>query len=81
MLGFFSFVFPGAEMSSRGSYMPWHVFGGMFIFFLAICTAETGLIQRSKGLTQEGLIVNFIGLLLVLFAVGVGLSGVLPRGY
>ncbi|XP_050235114.1 probable ascorbate-specific transmembrane electron transporter 1 [Mercurialis annua] len=81
LLGFVSYVFPGAQMSSRASYMPWHVFGGMFIFFLAICTAETGLIQRFDTLNQEGLIINFIGLLLVLFAVGVGLSGVLPRGY
>ncbi|EEF34854.1 probable ascorbate-specific transmembrane electron transporter 1 [Ricinus communis] len=81
VLGFFSYVFPGAEMSSRAAYMPWHVFGGMFIFFLAICTAETGLIQRFKTLNQEGLMLNFTGLLLVLFAVGVGLSGVLPRGY
>ncbi|KAJ6988267.1 hypothetical protein NC653_021257 [Populus alba x Populus x berolinensis] len=33
LLGFFSFVFPGAEMSARGSYRPWHVFGGLAIFF------------------------------------------------
>ncbi|KAJ9135677.1 hypothetical protein P3X46_032830 [Hevea brasiliensis] len=81
VLGFFSFVFPRAEMSARTSYMPWHVFGGTFIFFLAICTAQTGLIQRFYSLNQEGLIMNFTGLLLVLFAVGVGLSSVLPRGY
>ncbi|KAJ9153007.1 hypothetical protein P3X46_026499 [Hevea brasiliensis] len=81
VLGFFSYVFPGSEMSARASYMPWHVFGGMFIFFLAICTAQTGLLQRFKTLNQEGLIVNFTGLLLVLFAIGVGLSAVLPRGY
>lgn len=80
VLGFFSYVFPGAEMSAKASYMPWHVFGGMFIFFLAICTAQTGLLQRFKTLNQEGLIVNFTGLLLVLFAIGVGLSGFLPQG-
>ncbi|KDP38166.1 hypothetical protein JCGZ_04809 [Jatropha curcas] len=81
VLGFFCYVFPGAEMTARASYMPWHVFGGMFIFFLAICTAQTGLNQRFKTLDQEGLIVNFTGLLLLLYAVGVGLSAVLPRRY
>ncbi|KAH8500534.1 hypothetical protein H0E87_015687 [Populus deltoides] len=84
LLGFFSFVFPGAEMSARGSYRPWHVFGGLAIFFLAISAAQTGLLETSiflvLGLSQEGLIVNFTGLLLFLFAVGVGLSSVLPRG-
>ncbi|WCJ33668.1 Cytochrome b561/ferric reductase transmembrane protein family [Euphorbia peplus] len=80
MLGFFSFVYPRAEVSARGSYLPWHVFGGMFIFLLAISTALTGLIQRFNGLlNQLGLIMNFTGLLLVLFAVAVALSGVLPR--
>ncbi|KAJ4850224.1 hypothetical protein Tsubulata_033546 [Turnera subulata] len=85
MLGFFSFVFPRAELSTRGTYRPWHVFGGMVIFFMAICTAEMGLLERYNflglGNNQEGLIVNFTGLLLVLFAIGVGLSGVLPRGF
>ncbi|KAF9677487.1 hypothetical protein SADUNF_Sadunf08G0112800 [Salix dunnii] len=83
LLGFFSFVFPGAEMAARGSYRPWHVFGGSAIFFLAISTAQTGLLETSNflglGLSQEGLIVNFTGLLLFLFAVGVGLSSALPR--
>lgn len=85
MLGFFSFVFPGAEMSARSSYRPWHVFGGLAIFFLAISAAQTGLLETSifldLGLSQEGLIVNFTGLLLFVFAVGVGLSSVLPRGH
>ncbi|XWS22947.1 hypothetical protein CRYUN_Cryun29cG0079400 [Craigia yunnanensis] len=84
LLGFFSFVFPGAESYSRAAYRPWHTFGGLVIFFLAICTAEMGLLQKFLLLnlfrSQEALIVNFIGLLLFLFAVAVGLSVVLP-GY
>ncbi|XVF85555.1 hypothetical protein PTKIN_Ptkin17bG0126600 [Pterospermum kingtungense] len=85
LLGFFSFVFPGAESFSRAAYRPWHIFGGLVIFFLAICTAEMGLLQKfiSLGLfrSQEALIVNFTGLLLFLFAVAVGLTVVLPRNY
>ncbi|PPD85495.1 hypothetical protein GOBAR_DD17567 [Gossypium barbadense] len=68
LLGFFSYVFPGAESYSRAAYLPWHTFGGLLIFFLAICTAEMGLLQKFLSLfltrSQEALIVNFIGLLL-----------------
>ncbi|KAF3432070.1 hypothetical protein FNV43_RR26809 [Rhamnella rubrinervis] len=87
LLGFFTYFFPGAEMSTRGNLLPWHVFGGMAIFVLGIITAETGLLQtfiRSGldfGTNQQGLIVNFTGLLLVLFAVSVGLAVLLPRGF
>ncbi|KAJ8761027.1 hypothetical protein K2173_022065 [Erythroxylum novogranatense] len=83
LLGFFSFVFPGAQTSSRASYLPWHIFGGLFIFFLAICTAETGLLERFNtlglGHNQEGLLVNFTGLLLILFALAVGFTILLPH--
>lgn len=83
LLGFFSYVFPGAESYSRAAYLPWHTFGGLVIFFLAICTAEMGLLQKFLSLfltrSQEALIVNFIGLLLFLFAVAVALTVVLPR--
>ncbi|XP_022775716.1 probable ascorbate-specific transmembrane electron transporter 1 [Durio zibethinus] len=85
LLGFFSFVFPGVESYSRAAYAPWHIFGGLVIFFLAICTAEMGLLEEFLFLGlfrgQEALIVNFTGFLLILFAVAVGLSVVLPRGY
>lgn len=82
ILGVFSFVYPRAEMARRGAYMPWHVFGGMLIFLLAIATSLTGLIQRLNGiLNQEGLILNFTGLLVALFAVGVALTSLLPKTY
>ncbi|XVE85569.1 hypothetical protein DITRI_Ditri17bG0100900 [Diplodiscus trichospermus] len=85
LLGFFSYVFPGAESYSRAAYLPWHTFGGLVIFLLAICTAEMGLLEKFLSLylfrSQEALIVNFIGLLLFLFAVAVGLSVVLPHDY
>ncbi|KAK8627609.1 hypothetical protein V6N13_135217 [Hibiscus sabdariffa] len=85
LLGFFSYVFPGAESYARAAYRPWHTFGGMVIFLLAIGTAEMGLLQKFLFLgllrEQEALIVNFIGLLLFLFAVAVGLAVVLPSYY
>ncbi|XP_031266974.1 probable ascorbate-specific transmembrane electron transporter 1 [Pistacia vera] len=85
LLAFVSYVFPGAEMSRRASFLPWHSFFGLVIFFLAICSAETGLVQKFLILGlfrgQEALIVNFIGILLILFAISVGLGVVLPRVY
>ncbi|KAK3200373.1 hypothetical protein Dsin_023788 [Dipteronia sinensis] len=85
ILGFFSYVFPGAEMGTRASYLPWHTFLGIVILFLAICTAEMGLVQKFLQLVlfqnQEALIVNFTGLLILLFGISVGLTVVLPRSY
>lgn len=51
---------------------------------MAILTAETGLIEKFTflkltGDSQEALIINFTGLLLILFAISVGLSVLLPR--
>lgn len=78
-------MFPGAESGTRSRLAPWHVFFGIVIFFMAIVTAETGLVERFIFLglqqSQEALIVNFTGLLILLFGISVGLAVILPRGY
>ncbi|PIA63905.1 hypothetical protein AQUCO_00201311v1 [Aquilegia coerulea] len=84
LLGFISFFFPGAAMSTRRARLvPWHWFLGMVIFLMGISTAEMGLVERFTFLHlqhgQEALLVNFTGLLILLFAVAVSLSVVLPR--
>ncbi|RWR75101.1 putative ascorbate-specific transmembrane electron transporter 1 [Cinnamomum micranthum f. kanehirae] len=83
LLGFFSFWFPGAETSARVKYMPWHIFFGMAIFLMAICTAETGLVQEFIFLRlvhgREALVVNFIGVAILLFGLAVVFSALLPR--
>ncbi|KAK7308616.1 hypothetical protein VNO77_42235 [Canavalia gladiata] len=85
IMGFLAYFFPGAEMSTRATLLPWHRFMGMVIFLLAVGTAETGLVQyfQLQGLfrSQEAQIVNFTGLLLFLFAVSVTLSVIIPRNY
>ncbi|KAJ7942831.1 Transmembrane ascorbate ferrireductase 1 [Quillaja saponaria] len=85
LLAFFAYFFPGAEFSTRAALLPWHRLIGMVIFLLAICTAETGLVQQFINLglfrSQEALIVNFTGLLLFLFGVSVSLAVILPRSY
>ncbi|KAI3778753.1 hypothetical protein L2E82_08136 [Cichorium intybus] len=83
ILGFFSFFFPGAESAIRARMLPWHAFFGVVIFFMTIVTAETGLAQKFlfQGLrrSEEARIINFTGLLILLFAISVVLSVILPR--
>lgn len=85
MFGFFTYIFPKAEMWRRASIKPWHRFIGMVIFLLAVCTAEMGIVERFQFLglasNQDGLILNFSGLLLFLFTAFVSLSVILPPYY
>ncbi|KAF7808511.1 putative ascorbate-specific transmembrane electron transporter 1 [Senna tora] len=85
ILAFFAYFFPGAEMSTRASLMPWHRFIGIVIFLLGVCTAETGLVEYFQYLQlihqQEALFINFTALLLFLYAVFVTLSVILPGYY
>ncbi|XP_041011118.1 probable ascorbate-specific transmembrane electron transporter 1 [Juglans microcarpa x Juglans regia] len=83
VLAFFAYCFPGGEMSRRGTLLPWHTFVGMVIFLLAVTTALTGLSGFSNYLllSTKGYILNFTGLFILLFAITVTLTVILPRGY
>ncbi|XP_076930511.1 putative ascorbate-specific transmembrane electron transporter 1 [Bidens hawaiensis] len=82
LLGIVTFLFPGAKSATRARFTPWHIFTGVGIFFMAIVTAETGLMEEfmfqklHKG--QEALVVNFIGILILMFGISVGLLVVIP---
>ncbi|KAJ0435768.1 putative ascorbate ferrireductase (transmembrane) [Helianthus annuus] len=82
LLGFVTFLFPGAESATRARLAPWHVLFGLVIFAMAIVTAETGITEKFVFLKlkqgQEALVVNFIGLLILLFGIFVGLVVALP---
>lgn len=79
----FTFAFPHSKSEAKAVVAPWHRFGGIIIFFLAICTALMGLVEKFTFLklerTQEALIMNFIGLMIILFAATVGFVVTLPR--
>ncbi|XP_060196419.1 ascorbate-specific transmembrane electron transporter 2-like [Lycium barbarum] len=78
LLSFLTFLFPGARTSTRSRVVPWHALMGIIIFFMAIVVALTGLVQKfiflSLTRNEEGLIVNFIGLLILLFGISVGVT-------
>ncbi|KAK1412101.1 hypothetical protein QVD17_33087 [Tagetes erecta] len=83
LMGFVTFLFPGAKLATRARLAPWHVFFGLVIFVMVIVTAETGLTEKfifqklKQG--QEALVVNFIGLLILVFGIFVGLIVVLSQ--
>ncbi|XP_074288699.1 putative ascorbate-specific transmembrane electron transporter 1 [Silene latifolia] len=79
----FTFAFPHTKSSTRKKVAPWHIFGGIIIFILGICAALTGLVEKftfSKlQREQEALVMNFTGLMIVLFSITVGAGVLLPR--
>ncbi|XP_006828024.2 probable ascorbate-specific transmembrane electron transporter 1 [Amborella trichopoda] len=82
LLAFLFFWFPGAAMYTRARIVPWHVFAGLVIFLMAICAAELGILEkltfleRAKAVRifgEEALLVNFMGIAILFFAIAVGL--------
>ncbi|BAT74271.1 transmembrane ascorbate ferrireductase [Vigna angularis] len=73
-----------ASPQSRNSMAPWHVAGGRALFFMAICAALTGLMEKytsSKLLPhqRESRLINFTGLAILLFGVFVDMAVGLAR--
>ncbi|XP_040384121.1 probable ascorbate-specific transmembrane electron transporter 1 [Oryza brachyantha] len=84
LVAFVYFVFPGAVMTMRADYAPWHIFFGIVVFLMAVCTAETGLARFVFAVSRypnEAFVVNFAGLAIVMFGVAVVLAAILPSRY
>ena len=86
--GFLSFWHRGEVRGTRSTFLPWHVFLGLYIYGLAIATAETGLLvklthlQTKRNLPRrcaEAVVLNGVGLGLVLLCAIVIASAVLPK--
>ncbi|XP_073143513.1 probable ascorbate-specific transmembrane electron transporter 1 [Henckelia pumila] len=75
LFSFVTFVYPRAEASTRNSVAPRHAVLGIIIFFMAILSAETGLVEKFFILRlkrdQEALVVNFTALLIFVYAASV----------
>ncbi|CAJ1935454.1 unnamed protein product [Sphenostylis stenocarpa] len=77
-----AFMLQGSTQS-RAAMAPWHVAGGRALFFMAICAALTGLMERYTSLKQppqgETHLINFTGLAILLFGVFVDMTVGLTR--
>ncbi|KAI3922501.1 hypothetical protein MKX01_006190 [Papaver californicum] len=87
LMGFFSFWHQGEERTTRIRVLPGHVFLGLYIYALAIATAETGLLEKLTFLeakkkvlkhSLESVVVNSLGLGIALLSGVVILTAVSP---
>jgi len=73
------FLFPVAGPKLRANLLPFHQYYGSAIFALVVAAATMGLLEKAiwaikddyKTKTGEGLFVNFMGLMILVFAIGV----------
>ncbi|KAL5213535.1 hypothetical protein ABZP36_024382 [Zizania latifolia] len=86
ILGFVAFFFPRASPSMRKAALPWHILFGLFVYILALVTAELGFLEKltflqSSGLDKygaEAFLVNFTALVVVLLGASVVVAAVSP---
>ncbi|XP_072973660.1 probable transmembrane ascorbate ferrireductase 3 [Typha angustifolia] len=81
LFAFFFFWFPRAPLRTRDMMSPLHASAGLAIFLMTICTAETGLMEKSGLPGSETRVINFTGLFLLLFGIAVSISVGLPRAF
>lgn len=83
LFGFVLFLVPGASMSLKSRMLPWHMFWGRLLLYMAICAALTGLMEKTSFLRlqhhNENRLMNFTGLSILLFGIFVDLSSVLAH--
>ncbi|KAM3242498.1 hypothetical protein ACQJBY_054882 [Aegilops geniculata] len=86
IFGFLTFFFPKAAPNVRKGALPWHVLLGIFVYILALATAELGFLEKltflqSSGIDKygpESFLVNFTALVVVLFGASVVVAAVAP---
>ncbi|KAK7308615.1 hypothetical protein VNO77_42234 [Canavalia gladiata] len=74
VFGFVVFMLQAASPSTRASVLPWHKVFGRALLFMAVCAAETGLMEKftflkRKAHERESNLINFTGLAILLFGV------------
>ncbi|KAK7310141.1 hypothetical protein RJT34_07443 [Clitoria ternatea] len=79
IFGFFMFMLRGGSDGTRARALEWHKVGGRALLFMAVCAAETGLMEKSsfiglKPHQKESHVINFTGLAILLFGVFVNMS-------
>ncbi|GMH26283.1 hypothetical protein Nepgr_028126 [Nepenthes gracilis] len=83
LFGLCTFWVPQPTVPYRVLMLPWHVCLGRTLLYMAICTAETGLMQVFTYLglvdNHEARLINFLALAIILFGVTVDFSVAFAR--
>ncbi|WOL06063.1 putative ascorbate-specific transmembrane electron transporter 1 [Canna indica] len=86
IFGFMTFFFPRASPRVRSKSLPWHVLFGLFVYILAVVSAELGFLEKLTFLESSGLykygseafLVNCTALLVIFFGASVVISVIAP---
>ncbi|XP_039782849.1 probable transmembrane ascorbate ferrireductase 3 [Panicum virgatum] len=83
LFGFVTFWLPAAHEHTRDAAAPAHVMAGLAIFMLAVCAAQTGLVQKSAGAASasEMKLINVTGIFILLYGVAVASAVALRRAF
>ncbi|KAJ1293879.1 hypothetical protein BS78_01G103100 [Paspalum vaginatum] len=83
LFGFVTFWLPGAHDRTRAAAAPAHVMAGLAIFLLALCAAQTGLVQKSAAAASAGemKLINVTGIFILLYGVAVASAAALRREF
>lgn len=83
LFGFFVFWLPGANERTRAAAAPMHVIAGIAIFLLAVCSAQTGLVEKSAAAASSGeaKLINATGIFILLYGVTVTSSVALRKAF
>lgn len=83
LFGFVVFWLPGRHPGARAAAVPMHVMAGLAIFLLAICSAQTGLVEKSTAAASSGeaKLINATGIFILLYGVAVASAVALRKEF
>ncbi|OEL35337.1 putative transmembrane ascorbate ferrireductase 3 [Dichanthelium oligosanthes] len=83
LFGFVTFWLPGAHEHTRAAAAPAHVMAGLAIFMLAVCAAQTGLVEKSASAASatEMKLINVTGIFILLYGVAVASAVALRKAF
>ncbi|KAF8734317.1 hypothetical protein HU200_014541 [Digitaria exilis] len=83
LFGFVTFWLPAAHERTRAAAAPAHVMAGLAIFMLAVCAAQTGLVQKSAGAASasEMKLINVTGIFILLYGVAVASAVAMRKAF
>lgn len=83
LVGFAVFWMPGTHEHARAAAAPAHVMGGLAVFLLAVCAAQTGLVQKGAAAAPgtEARLINVTGVFILLYGVAVASAVALRKAF